>query len=171
MKRRIFSILTAIIAAVLITSTVFAGAIKLSASFRLGSLIAEGYMTGLGNQDVSVVMEASGFPNVTCTNPGGNQSPGQNPPKLSAEGVTVVFGDGAFKKNGKSPYGVETADPVFVDAVEYGCPNANWTATVDFIHWTDATINVYDLYTGQLLLTQNYTCTTSLNNVNCTLVK
>jgi hypothetical protein len=171
MNKRIFSIITAIFAAILITSTVFAGAIKLSASFSLGSLIAEGYMTGLGNQDVSVVLEASGFPVVTCTNKGGNQAPGQNPPKLSAEGVSVVFGDGAFKKNGKSPYDVETNDPVFVDPVEYGCPNANWTAAVDFIHWTDAKINVFDLYTGQLLLTQNYTCTTSLTSVSCKLVK
>jgi hypothetical protein len=171
MKRRTFSIVTAIFAAVLITSTVFAGAIKLSASFSLGSLIAEGYMTGLGNQDVKVVLEASGFPVVTCTNLGGNHAPGQNPPKLSAEGVTVVFGDDAFKKNGKSPYGVETNDPVFVDPVEYGCPNANWTATVDFIHWTDATIRVLDFYTGQVLLTQDYTCTTSLNSVTCTQVK
>jgi len=170
MKRKMISLITAIFAAILITSTVFAGAIKLSASFRLGSLIAEGTIKGLGNEDVRVFLEASGLPVVTCTNKGGNQAPGQNPPKVSASGDTLLFGYDLTRKNGKSPYGVETNDPVVVDAIEYGCPNANWTATIDFVYWTDATINVYDLYTNELLFTQDYTCDTTLNSVTCTAV-
>jgi hypothetical protein len=170
-KRKGISILTALVAAILITTTVFAGSIRLSVSFSLGSLIAQGSASGLGNQDVKIVLEASGVPVVTCTNKGGNQAPGQNPPKVSASGVSVLFGFDEVRKNGKSPYGVETEDPQTVDPVVYGCPNANWTASVEFIHWTDAMIQVLDLYTGEVLLTQNYTCTTTLTSVSCKLVK
>jgi len=172
MKRKIISLISALFAAILLTSTVFAGAIKLSGvSFRLGSLIAEGTLSGLGNQDVRVVLEASGFPKVTCTNRGGNQAPGQNPPKVSASGEQPLFGFDLTRKNGKSPFGVETNDPPLVDPIVYGCPSANWTATIDFIFWTEATITILDLDTQAVLRTQRYTCTTTLNNVTCTPVK
>ena len=172
MKRKITSLITALFAAILITSTVFAGSIRFSnVTFQLGSLIANGTLTGLGNQDVRVLLEASGFPQVTCTNNGGNQAPGQNPPKVSADGEQLLFGFDLTRKNGKSPFGVETVDPVVVDAVTYGCPNATWTATIDFIYWTEATIRVYDLETNEFLRSQDYTCTTTLNSVSCTAVK
>ncbi len=172
MKRKIVSLMTALLAAILITSTVFAGAIRFSnVTFALGSLIANGTLTGLGNQDVRVLLEASGFPEVTCTNQGGNQAPGQNPSKISANGEQLLFGFDLTRKNGKSPFGVETADPVVLDAVAYGCPNANWTATIDFIYWTGATISVYDLNTNAFLRSQDYTCTTTLNSVTCEPVK
>jgi hypothetical protein len=170
-KRKGFSILTAVMAAILITTTVFAGSIRFSATFSLGSLVAKGDVVGVGNQDVKFVLEATGFPDVTCTNQGGNQAPGQNPPKVSASGEQLLFGDDEVRKNGKSPFGVETVDPEFVDPITYGCPNASWTATVDFIYWTEATITVYDLHTGEFLRSQDYTCTTTLNSVSCTPVK
>jgi hypothetical protein len=172
MKRKLISLMAASLVAIMITSTVFARSIKFSGvTFSLGSLIAQGSLTGLGNEDVRVVLEASGFPEVTCTNYGGNQAPGQNPPKVSASGEQLLFGFDLTQKNGKSPFDVETVDPVVVDVVTYGCPNANWTATIDFIHWTEATIRVLDLYTGQELASQSYTCTTTTNSVTCTAVK
>lgn len=171
MKRKIFSVLTALSAAILITSTVFAGAIKLSrVTFSLGSLVANGKITGLGNQDVIVHLDASGFPLVTCTNQGGNQAPGQNPPKVSAGGQQALLGDDPSKTFGKYLFGVETENPTELDAVEYGCPNDNWTASIDFVFWDEATISIKDL-DGNELLTQDYTCTTTLTNVSCTPVK
>ena len=104
----------------LLTSTVFAGYIKLSnVTFSLGTdtstnsgglqlmallaaesgqssfptLNATGTMTGLGKDDVIVQLQASGFPEVTCTNQGGNQAPGQNPPKVSSVGDQYLDGD------------------------------------------------------------------------------
>lgn len=172
MKRRIISVTTALLAAILLTSTVFAGAIKFSnVTFNLGSLIANGSLTGLGNLQAKVLLDASGFPVISCTNKGGNQAPGQNPPKVSASGAQLISGLDLTKKNGKSPFSVETKDPQFVDSVEYGCPNANWTAKVDFIYWTDATINVVDPATEEVLASQDYTCTTTLTSVSCTPVK
>ncbi len=173
MQRKTPSILIALLAALLLTSTVFAGAIKFSnVEFSLGSLIANGTMTGLGNDDVRVQLDASGFPQVICTNQGGNEAPGQNPPKVSASGDEILFGYDLTKKNGKSPFGVQTDDPPeFVDPIEYGCPNENWTAQIEFIFWTDATISVYDLYTDEFLASQDYTCTTTLTSVSCRPVK
>lgn len=171
MQRKIISVLSALLAAIFITSTVFAGAVRLrSVSFSLGSLIAEGELTGLGKDNVRVILEASGFPVVTCTNQGGNQAPGQNPPKVSATGEQLLFGFDLTRRNGKSPFGVETIDPVVLDAVEYGCPNSNWTATIDFIHWTNATIKVLALDAQEVLLVKNFVCTTTLNTVTCTAV-
>ena len=183
----------------LLTSTVFAGYIKLSnVTFSLGTdtstnsgglqlmallaaesgqssfptLNATGTMTGLGKDDVIVQLQASGFPEVTCTNQGGNQAPGQNPPKVSSVGDQYLDGDISETKNGKSPFNVTTdpADLGSLDAIAYGCPNDNWSAQIDFIYWTDATITVFDLG-GNELQSQDYTCTTTLTSVTCKPVK
>jgi len=172
MRRKFIATLTALMAAILITTTVFAGAIKLrGVSFSLGSLIAQGTLTGLGNQEAKVLLDASGFPVISCTNHGGNQAPGQNPPKVSASGEQLVTGLDLTKKNGKSPFDVETSDPQFVDPIEYGCPNGNWTAQIEFIYWTDATISVLDPETEEILLSQDFTCETTLTTVACTPVQ
>jgi uncharacterized membrane protein len=171
MRKQIFSFLSILMVISLLTTTASAGgSVKLSGvSFSLGSLIANGTLTGLGATDVKVILDASGIPLVTCTNQGGNQAPGQNPPKVSAMGLQSLFGNDPVRKNGKSPFGVETDDPApFVNAVEAGCPNNNWTATIDFVFWTNATITVKSLATDAILRTQNYTCTTTLTTVSCT---
>ncbi len=172
MKRKLISLMAASLVAIMITSTVFARSIKFSGvTFSLGSLITKGTLTGLGNEDVRVVLDASGFPVVTCTNQGGNQAPGQNPPKVSASGQQLLFGADLVRKNGKSPFDVETENPPVLDAVEYGCPNNNWTAQIDFVYWTDATIRVLDKDTGDVLLSQDYTCTTTSTTVSCSPVR
>jgi hypothetical protein len=35
-------------------------------------------LAGLGNQDVTIIVEAAGMISTTCTNPGGNVAPGLN---------------------------------------------------------------------------------------------
>ena len=171
MRRKILSfICVAAIICLQATSASARGAVKLSnVTFDLGSLISNGTLTGLGNTDVSVKLDASGVPVVTCTNLGGNQAPGQNPPKVSASGKASLYGTDPVRKNGKSPFGVETSEPApFVTGTVGGCPNDNWTATIDFVYWTHATITVNDLATGGLILKQDYTCTTTRTSVSCT---
>ena len=183
MKRKIISITTALIAAILLTSTVFAGQIKFSkVSFDLGSLIAKGDLTGLGNQDVKVELTAAGIPAITCTNYGGNQVPGQSYPKVSASGSQTLSNDDKdrYSKNGKTPFNVETDNNLqTLTWDEAGCPNSNWSASIDFVFWTEAKINVYELLdintgeTGALLASQDYTCVTTRYpaSVTCTPVK
>ncbi|NJC94721.1 MAG: hypothetical protein C3F07_14050 [Anaerolineales bacterium] len=175
MNKKIYSMLAVLLMATLMVSTASAGgAIKFSSvTFDLGSLIASGFASGLGNTDVTVVLDASGIPAITCTNYGSNDVPGQSYPKVSAVGQQDLLGSDGRSKNGKTPFSTETNDPETLPWDEAGCPNSNWTAHVDFIFWTDATLSVYDMYTGELLASQSYTCTTTRYpaSVSCTLVK
>jgi len=172
MKTKIFSLLIVSLLVVLMVTPVSAGpGIGLSGvKFSLGSLIADGFVTKLGNTDVTVVLDASGIPAITCTNFGRKDVPGQSSPKISATGQQSLDGGNDFTKNGRSPFNVETVDPVSLPWNEAGCPSANWSARIDFIYWTNATIRVYDSATNTLQLTQNYTCTTTRNpaSVSCT---
>ena len=99
--------------------------------------------------------------------------PGQSYPKVSASGTQTLHDDDQRSKNGKSPFYVETDATPTLTWNEAGCPNSNWSASIDFVFWTGATINVYDLYTGTLLTSQDYTCITTRDpdTVSCTPVK
>jgi hypothetical protein len=170
MKNKLYSLVSVLLVLIVMATPVSAGgAVKLSGvSFSLGSLIANGTLTGLGNTDVSVVIEASGIPAITCINFGKNRVPGQSYPKVSASGNQFLDGDSRVRRNGKSPFGVETIDPESIPWNEAGCPNANWTGHIDFIFWTDASISVFNASTQALLLKKEYTCTTTLTGVSCT---
>lgn len=174
MNRKLYTIFTVLMIVMLTTSPALArGAIKLgNVTFELGSLIAKGYASGLGNTDVTIVLDASGIPAVTCTNNGDNDVPGQSYPKISASGRQELDGD-KIQKNGKAEFNTETVDPITLAWDEAGCPNSNWTARVDFIFWTDALISVYDTNTNELLASQAYTCVTTRYpaSVSCTPVK
>jgi hypothetical protein len=164
MKKNVLAIFYAFLATVLFTSSALAGgSVKLSgATFYLGSLIAEGTLTGLGNSETTrVVLDASGPADITCTNPGKNAVPGHSSPRLSASGKQDLGGINGLIKNGKSPFNVETDDPITVDWKAGGCPNSSWTAYVDFIYWEQATLSVFDIATNSLLLQQEYICTTT----------
>lgn len=170
MKKKLYSLLSVFLMVIVIVTPVSAGgAVKLSGvQFSLGSLIADGILTGLGNTDVSVVIDASGTPLTSCTNYGGNTVPGQSYPKVSASGNQFLDGDSSVRKNGKSPFGVETVDPETIPWDQAGCPNANWVGQIDFIFWTDASISIFNASTQTLLLKRDYACTTTLTSVICT---
>lgn len=178
MKRKIFSILSVLLVAALFASSASAGgSVGLSrVQFNIGSLIAKGTLTGLGgyNQGVTAELDAAGLPVVICTNPGGNQATGQNPPKVFANGKQFV-GPKNILKNGTAPLDVET-QPVHLTGTEGGCPNNNWSAEIASVQWTDAIIYVYDSRyypNGGLLLKQVYTCDPSkqtATTASCTLV-
>ena len=174
MNKKLFSILAVFLLSALIASTASAGgAVKLSgAIFSLGSLSATGTLTGLGgyNQGVTAELAARGIPVVTCTNQNGNQAPGQNPPQLSVNAEQFV-GPQDIAQKGTAPMNV-TAEPGPITGTQGGCPNDNWTAQIDFVFWTNATISVHDPTTGALLLQQEYTCTTTRNpdSISCTAI-
>ncbi len=171
MNKKIIAVATGVLIAVLVFTDALAGGINFSATFSLGSLIANGKISGIGNTDVTMVLTASGIPAITCTNQGGNQVPGQSSPKVTAQGTDVLPGNSPLRKNGSSPYGVETQPPAPLTWQQAGCPNSNWTAQITFVYWTNANISVYDSGTGALLAQQNYVCTTTLTSVSCTPTK
>jgi hypothetical protein len=162
MKKKIISIFYAFLATLLITTSAGAGgSVKLSsATFSLGSLIADGMLSRLGRTDVTVVLIGTGPSDITCTNPGSNDVPGQSYPKVSAYGEQLLKGNDPLRKNGWSPFEVETEDPQ-ISWIEGGCPGENWSARIDFTYYSEATIRVYETSTGSLLLEQRYTCITA----------
>ena len=171
MKKRILFLFSVLLIATLLASPVAAGrGIGLSGvTFALGSLIANGTLVRLGPTDVTVILDASGIPLITCTNNGGNDVPGQSSPRITASGSQFIDGD-SVSKNGKAPFTTETIDPETLPWNVAGCPSATWTAHIDKILWTDALITVTDT-TGTELLSQQYTCNPLLQtdtSVSCT---
>jgi hypothetical protein len=173
MRKKILSFLSALLIATFLASPVAAGpGIKLSGvSFSLGSLIAAGYVSGLGNSDVKMVLEGSGPAAILCTNGGRNPVPGQSSPKVSATGNQLLDGDQNRTKNGKTAFQTiaSTSEPLPWDVA--GCPNSNWVGEIDFVFWENATIYIYDL-AGNQLLRQDFTCVTTRdpNSITCTAV-
>ena len=167
MQRKITSILCALLIASLSASTAQAGGnVKLQSAptFNLGSLDVSGVLTGLGGYStgVTVQLDAIGIPVVTCTTPGGNQAPGQNPPKVSASSQEYIDPQSISRK-GKAPVAV-SAEPasLILPGSQGGCPNDKWTAEIVFVYWTNATLTVTDNNSGAILLGPlNYTCTTT----------
>jgi hypothetical protein len=89
---------------------------------------------------------------------------------VTATGADFI-GPDEIDKKGKAPVGVETEDPI-ITGTQGGCPNDNWTATIDFVYWTSATLTVIDNASQTVVATQNYTCVTTRNpdTVSCTRV-
>jgi hypothetical protein len=166
MNRKLYSILVVLLVTTIFTSTVSAGnAIKLSATFKLGSLVADGVATGLGKTDWVIELISDGHASVICTNNGSNDVPGQSSPHVDGMGTQSLPGNSQLRKNGKSPFSV-TAKPEEETNVTIlwnvgGCPNPNWTAKIDFVYWDRATIRVKDPLTNAVVSTYDYTCTTT----------
>jgi len=173
MKNRGLSLLlTVLLISTLITSTVSAGGNVgfRNVAFSLGSLDVTGILTGLGGYDgVKVELIAVGDPVVTCISPGGKDSPpGQNPTQVTASAVQIIT---QIFKSGTS---VQVSAEPTLTGTQGGCSNDNWTARIDFVFWTQATINVTDLANpNTVLLHQVYNCLTTRNPdmVTCDLVQ
>jgi hypothetical protein len=103
------------------------------------TVTATGTIAGLGNEDVTVEVLATGTGTVTCTNPAGNVAPGQDQ-EINTSGTVT----GLEVKNGRVTFSVTTEPPEQpTDATDAGCPNDKWTATITDVEFTSATINVF----------------------------
>jgi hypothetical protein len=104
------------------------------------TLSADGELSGLGNADVLITLDATADVTSTCTNGGGNQAPGQNPAPITVSGSQAI--PAAEIKNGTTPFGVTTEAPIVQIPGAPDCPNPNWTEAIDDLAFTTVTMTV-----------------------------
>lgn len=147
MKHRIIKILS-VVAIVAMATTAQAASVHLKGgknaepTFRDKGveLQATGELSGLGNANVLITLEADADVTSTCTNQGGNQAPGQNPAPITVIGSQAI--PAPEVKNGNTPFNVTTIAPETIIPGAPDCPNPNWTEEIEDLAFTSATITV-----------------------------
>jgi hypothetical protein len=159
-KKRLFLIGTMLLILALVVPTVLGASVHLKGgknakpAFYDGGLWlnASGALSGLGNGDVLITLEAAADVTSSCINPGTGEHrpPGQNPAPITVAGSEAIPAEEV--KNGNTPFDVTTLapDPLIPGAPD--CPNSNWTETIDDLSFTSATIYV-EQPEGNLVLT------------------
>ena len=96
-----------------------------------------GKVAGLGGTTFTITVSAPGTADVECTNPGGEVAPGQS----FATTVTGTSGPFSTPKNGNARFTVRSDTPA---AAPGSCPNPMWTARVVDVHFTTATLTLFE---------------------------
>lgn len=110
-------------------------------------------LSGLGNGDVTITIDTTGYEITTCTNAGGNAAPGQNKTPVSPTAQVTV--PSSQIKNGNLSVCLATTTPPTPTSTEAGCPNTNWTASLDDVVFTSAKVTVTQ--GGKVVLSKTFT--------------
>lgn len=133
------------------------------------ALASGGKLAGLGPDDVTVEVVATGkAANVVCSNSGGNTVPGQ-PQEFKASGLVEIPSE-LFTKNGSTEFGVKTNTPVLTPE-QVGCPqDHNWSATAQTVLW-NGPVTVTAFQAGNPPVVAAFNCSMSNpNDLTCTRV-
>jgi hypothetical protein len=122
-----------------------------------------GALSGLGNDDLVITLNATANATATCTNPGSGatQPPGQNPAPISVQGTQAIPADEI--KNGNVSFNVTTNAPTSPIPGAPGCPNPLWIETITDLSFTSAKITV-EQPAGTTVLTVSCTFTPATQN-------
>ena len=161
MKKKLNSLLVAVLVAMLAISPVYAGGV--SGKIGLGSITFTGSAYGFSREAVTITLYAEGIPVVTCRDPGNKKAvPGQNP--VPVTGLTSATYDLTADENGKFDIALAAQPSILgLSPKQLGCPNNKWTATVDFVYWNYVKLTVTEVSTGEVRWEQDSTCTTTRN--------
>ncbi len=125
------------------------------------TLTLNSVMTGLGNGNLDVDIDWNGTTvNNTCTSPGGNVSPGQNPATPVSGGTPATIKP---DKNGNVTITLTTTAPS-ITALQAGCPNKNWKASYTDVVFYSATVTIAQASTNfSFSCTANFPPTGTVN--------
>jgi hypothetical protein len=98
-----------------------------------------GKVAGLGGTTFEITVAAEGTATVTCTNPGGNDAPGQK----TAVTVPGSSGPQPTPTNGNATFSFRSDDPNPLPATPT-CPNNSWTPTITDVSFTTATLTLFE---------------------------
>lgn len=107
-------------------------------------------LTGLGNGDVFIDLDATGIAETECHNPAGNHAPGQDE-TISAGGELLI--PESEIKNGTVCFTVETDEPR-VTSTEAECPNRRWSAEVIDVEFLGGNCTIEQ--GGEIVLTDSF---------------
>lgn len=137
-------ILSLVVPAALGASVHLKGGKNAKPAFHDGGLYlaASGALSGLGNGDVLVTLDATADVYATCINPGSGEHrpPGQNPADINVTGSQAIPAEEV--KNGNTPFSVVTDPPPANIEGAPDCPNTLWEERIDDLAFTSATITV-----------------------------
>lgn len=150
------SFLVAVLALTLLASAALA-AINIhssSVTFSGDTVTATYDVSGLGNQGATLQITAVGFATYTCTNKGGNAAPGQNPQPATGTSPGVAFEPTGRPGRATATESVTLTAPQEINAKQAGCPGNNWTATLNDVVLTGATVTITDNSNNQVIYQQ-----------------
>ena len=97
-------------------------------------------LAGLGNEDLSMTINANTAVSSACVSPGGNEAPGQN--KVLGTTTTTSTIPGSAIKNGRARITATTTSPSTPTAQQAGCPNNNWTVRVVDVSFSNIRVTI-----------------------------
>jgi hypothetical protein len=135
-----------------------------------GTLLeCKGALAGLGNEDVTFILEADGLGTFACVNPSTKKEPqGQNKVPFTASSTTTI--DAEDLKNGSLAFNVKAPDPLpTATAAEAGCPNGNWSTRLKDVEFSNVSLEIQQP-TGTTIFTcsRSGPVTSSFVTLSCT---